>query len=56
MDSQDGQGEQEQVASDYVLLGLGFMFVLVMVSAVLGNPIAYAIRHIGAWAAGLNPR
>lgn len=56
MDGRDRQSDHEQVTSDYVLLGLGFLFVLVMVSAVLGNPMEHTIAHLGAWLAGPNPR
>ena len=55
MDSQDHQNGAEQTTSDYALLRLGFVFLVVLVFATLGNPIHHAIPHVSAWVAGLKP-
>lgn len=53
MRGQNGHGGNEQTTSEYVLLSIGLIFVLVMVAAALGQMMHYTLAHISAWAAGL---
>jgi len=55
VDSQDHQNGAEQATSDDALLRLGFVFLVVLVFATLGNAIHHAITHASAWVAGLKP-